>query len=464
MAPDETKDSPEADGALPQAELEGGRETRPPHSWVGIGLGFVVVLVALGVGITLVVEFLNARTRNLVAATEGLSRDLEETLERDHIPKQAIKTYPAELRKDAKARWNFYLIDVEAPAALNLEGVEKLLRRDMEAKHVVVNGSLTDHASEGLSLQLENREFALIRATQKAVVAATEHYAPPAVVPAPSAETPETPSGEPTAATPETPSGEPAVAAPEMNPEELPLDSINLDESEQPHVQAGSPGGDVTKPRAAIILDDGGYGGAATEVVLKLNPKVTLAILPNTPHATETAERAKQLGFEVMLHMPMEAMSAKDNFPGYISANMRTEQMRGMMDAALSQIPGAVGINNHTGSKFTANTAAMKAFVKAIGDRPLYFIDSHTASGSVAYSVAAEMGIKAGVNNLFLDNKSDPELIRAQVVKFVALCKTQGHGIAIGHFRPHTAAVLTEEIPKLASEGITLVHVSELLK
>lgn len=449
---DDTKTKP---GSEPDTANEGRQEdaaavASTPHSWFSIALGFGVVLAGALVGAVLAIDFFQSRTLNLVRATEVLERELEDALDRGNVPRQFINAHPPERREDAKARWNFYLVDFEAPPALSLDGVEKLIRRDMEQKHVAISGSLTDRSMDGLSLQIASREFALVRATQAAAAASEKVYIPPATAPAP-------------VLAPPRPEDPPAL---DMIPDELPLDSVNLDESAlgQGHVPPGAPQGDLSQPRGAIILDDGGYGGAATEEVFKLDTKLTLAILPNTPHATETAERAEKAGFEVMLHMPMEALSAKDNFPGYISADMRAEQMRALIDAALGQIPGAAGINNHTGSKFTASEPAMKAFIEGLKDRPLYFVDSHTTSGSVAYTVAKESGVKAAANNIFLDNKSDAAAIRAQFEKFVNLCKTQGHAIAIGHFRPHTAAVLAEEIPKLAAEGITLVHVSELAK
>ena len=70
---------------------------------------------------------------------------------------------------------------------------------------------------------------------------------------------------------------------------------------------------DVDDPVMAIVLDDGGYGGMVTERILKLDPALTLSILPNTPHGEDTAQRAAALGFEVLLHMPMESQSQSTN-------------------------------------------------------------------------------------------------------------------------------------------------------
>ena len=51
-------------------------------------------------------------------------------------------------------------------------------------------------------------------------------------------------------------------------------------------------------PRVAIIVDDGGYGGESAETILGLDPALTFAVLPNTPHGTALAEEAARRGLE----------------------------------------------------------------------------------------------------------------------------------------------------------------------
>lgn len=223
---------------------------------------------------------------------------------------------------------------------------------------------------------------------------------------------------------------------------------------------AESPAMPPTAKRVAIIVDDGGYGGPVTEKILALDAHLTLAILPNTPEAKETAARAKEKGFEILLHMPME----KANFPGRISTDMNGAQVRQLTEDALNQVPGAVGVNNHAGSVYTANEEAMKRFLEVIKEHPLFFIDSRTTANTKAYDVAKSMGIRTGKRNVFLDHENSVAYIRTQFERLLHVVETNGSAIAICHFRPHTAKVLSEMLPKLAENGIALVHVSELVQ
>jgi polysaccharide deacetylase 2 family uncharacterized protein YibQ len=217
-------------------------------------------------------------------------------------------------------------------------------------------------------------------------------------------------------------------------------------------------------PRVAIIVDDGGYGGPVTDTILGLDRNLTLAILPHCPHSTETAERAADLGFEVMLHMPMESDSKRARFPGTIKTDMTRTQIQQATDTALQQVAHAVGINNHTGSKFTSDRKSLLSLFDVLKSRGLYFIDSRTTATTVAYEVALELGVPAGKRDVFLDNQAKTSLIRQQIQELVEIAKSQGSAIGICHFRPTTAEVLAEMLPTLEASNVRLVPASELVQ
>lgn len=55
-----------------------------------------------------------------------------------------------------------------------------------------------------------------------------------------------------------------------------------------------------------MVIDDLGQNLARDRRVLDLPSGVTLAIIPETPHAAELAREAHQRGRTVILHMPMD--------------------------------------------------------------------------------------------------------------------------------------------------------------
>ena len=74
------------------------------------------------------------------------------------------------------------------------------------------------------------------------------------------------------------------------------------------------------------------------------------------------------------------------------------------------------------------------------------------------------MGLRSARRDVFLDNRSDPDYIRAQVRQLKALASSRGVAIGIGHDRQATLEVLIEMMPQLAKEGYKFVFVSEVTK
>ena len=267
--------------------------------------------------------------------------------------------------------------------------------------------------------------------------------------------------GPPAPKTPmvESPVNPAAMGPTETGPEYVAAPEITAPAPETPR--------DTARPaRMAIIIDDGGNNSGHSERILALDNRLTLAILPNTPAAVDTAERGAALGFEIMLHMPMETDSASEEaVEGTLFTAMGKAEIQKLTHAALDQIPHVAGLNNHTGSKFTSNKKKMGYCLDVVKERGLFFVDSYTTHTSVAYQTAVEMGVPAARRDVFLDNEMTVEAVRAQFAVLVEAAKRQGAAIGIGHFQsPATAKVLAEEIPKLADANIELVHASELVQ
>ncbi|NVL44596.1 divergent polysaccharide deacetylase family protein, partial [Pseudomonas syringae pv. actinidiae] len=61
-----------------------------------------------------------------------------------------------------------------------------------------------------------------------------------------------------------------------------------------------------SKAYLTLIIDDLGQNPVRDSRTLALPGPVTLAIMPDTPHATDFAREAHRAGKTVILHMPMD--------------------------------------------------------------------------------------------------------------------------------------------------------------
>ncbi|MGE5607005.1 MAG: divergent polysaccharide deacetylase family protein [Bacteroidota bacterium] len=220
----------------------------------------------------------------------------------------------------------------------------------------------------------------------------------------------------------------------------------------------------IQKPRVALIIDDVGSVRKAADAMLQVPARLTWAILPFTPYAAEYAEAAKEQGFEVILHLPLEPLDRKNNpGPGLIKRDWTDEEIVEQLEADLNQVPGAVGINNHMGSAGTADERLMDLLMGQIKERDLYFVDSMTTDRSVGEAVASRHQVRFKKRHVFIDNLPDIDSKKKALQELIKVALAEGEAIGIGHVREGTAEAIIEMIPEFEKAGIELVTVSELL-
>lgn len=214
----------------------------------------------------------------------------------------------------------------------------------------------------------------------------------------------------------------------------------------------------------AIILDDLGNDRAAAEAIFALPYPLTISVLPNHVHSAEIAEEAHRRGYEVMLHLPMQASGAEKPEAEELHPGMPAEKVVSTVEGMANSIPYAVGVNNHQGSQATADAALMKELMPVLQERGLFYIDSRTTATTVAYDTARESGVRAAYRNVpFLDDVAETGAIRKQLEIAIRGARTKGGAIAIGHPHPATLQALREVLPHAEKEGVRLVFASELV-
>lgn len=215
--------------------------------------------------------------------------------------------------------------------------------------------------------------------------------------------------------------------------------------------------------RLAVVIDDAGRDLASQEVYESIGVPFTLAVMPNQVHTREAAASWAAHGMPVILHQPMESVSGSGMEAKTILTSMSDSEIRRMLSDSLSQVPEAVGINNHQGSKATTDKRVMDDVMNELHHRGLFFLDSATNSYTEADGAAAEYGVPYARNDLFVDNSSDVSAIKAMIREAAERAKEHGTYIIIGHCRPHTAEAFRQMVPQLEAEGIKFIYVSSLM-
>lgn len=220
----------------------------------------------------------------------------------------------------------------------------------------------------------------------------------------------------------------------------------------------------VVKGRIAIVIDDWGYHLDNLATAGGIKQRLTCAILPGLKNSREAAQSLHKSGHEVILHLPMEPKGKLKLEKDTIALNMGQEEMRRILDRDLTEIVFAKGVSNHMGSRLTEDIKQCKVILLEVKKRKLYFLDSFVTAKSVCGRLAKKIGVRFAKRDVFLDNRDEPEYIKAQVSSLKNLAQVRGVAVGIGHDRKNTLLVLKEMLPQLAKEGYQFVFVSEIAR
>ncbi len=219
-------------------------------------------------------------------------------------------------------------------------------------------------------------------------------------------------------------------------------------------------------PRIVIIFDDVGFDGAAFDRIRALPGPLTLSFLPYAPNVNQMVEKAKRDGHEILLHLPMEPVRKANNpGPNALTTADSDAQLKQKLQTNLQLFNGYVGVNNHMGSRLTANKRAMKLVLEEINRRNLYFVDSVTTGRTVASKVAEEIGANAWNRDVFLDadhGDTGAPNVKARLDELEQKALANGYAIAIAH--PYTSTIETLEVWLLSVElrGFNLTTITKL--
>lgn len=214
--------------------------------------------------------------------------------------------------------------------------------------------------------------------------------------------------------------------------------------------------------KLAIVIDDFGYRPQQENLILALPSTISVAVLPNAPHAHEMATKAHNSGHEVLIHLPMAPLSKQPLEKDTLRPDMSSSEIERIIRDAIGKVPYAVGLNNHMGSAMTSSLFGMQKVMQSLDQYNLYFLDSMTIGNSQAIRAAAGTKVKVIKRKVFLDDTQNEADIRFQFNRAVTLARRNGSAIAIGHPHPSTVRVLQQMVYSLP-EDITLVRPSSLL-
>jgi uncharacterized protein len=247
----------------------------------------------------------------------------------------------------------------------------------------------------------------------------------------------------------------PSDATATSSPMPIPIATVSA-----PPAEGSSSAG---QPRLAIIIDDCGQWIDTERAMIALPIPLTVSILPGMRYTSTIEREASQAGKGIMLHLPMEPSSKLDPGPGKVTTAMDDATIVAQVRKDLEAVPLARGVNNHEGSRATADPRVMHDVAQVLSEEGRYFIDSRTTADSQAAHETEALGVPTASRNVFLDDIVTVAAIEAQLEQAAQIALGNGSAIAIGHPKPATLEALRALIPKIEAEGVDFVLAQDLV-
>lgn len=213
---------------------------------------------------------------------------------------------------------------------------------------------------------------------------------------------------------------------------------------------------DTKRAKLAIIIDDLSFA-KEVQALRSLHIPLTMSFLPPTSVHPDSAKLAANESF-YMVHLPMEAVNFNATEPLTLKVDDSQQLISNRIDEIIHLFPRVHYINNHTGSKFTADEESVKKLIISLKKNNIHFIDSRTTADTKVEKVMQEEGERYIGRDVFLDHTMDVRSVKKQIVEAVRIAKTKGYAVAIGHPHPNTIQALRESKALLSQVDLVLIN------
>lgn len=224
-------------------------------------------------------------------------------------------------------------------------------------------------------------------------------------------------------------------------------------------------GGDSGKRVAIVIMGLGLSRASSMAAIGKLPPEVSLALDPYAVNLSDWLVRARLVGHEVMLMLPMESerFPVQDAGPYAVNTALNEEDNVKRLEMVLSQVTGYFGVATVMGSRFGSSEALMTTVLNNLNERGLMLLTTGSQSSMLAPKIARKIGLPLVVGDLVLDEVPSQAGVEAKLLRLEGILRDRNVAVAIAQPYPATLSRLIAWTKTLEGKKITLVPVSALI-
>jgi len=220
-------------------------------------------------------------------------------------------------------------------------------------------------------------------------------------------------------------------------------------------------------PRIAVLINGMGMSDAATTEAIKgLPAPVSLAYGAYGRNLQDWVTKARAVGHEVLLQIPLEPQDYPTNDPGphTLLTTLPPDENMKRLQWLMSRFTGYVGITNLMGAKFETTQDAFVPVLEEVKARGLMFVDDGTTQNSTGGQIAGTIGLDYGSADVDIDAVPSPDSIAKALAHLESLAKERGSAIGVASAKPATIKQLAQWAGQLQAKGFVLIPVSAAVR
>ena len=217
--------------------------------------------------------------------------------------------------------------------------------------------------------------------------------------------------------------------------------------------------------RIAILLRGVGHDERnSSDAVTKLPAAISLGFMPFSGGSQQWARKARELGHEVIVQLPLEPSDYPINNPGpdTLLTSAGGDENVSRMRTILGRFENYSGVTNYLGGKLLQSKDSLRPILENLKSQGLIYVGEGNNSHAVVRGLASEIGLRYGNADIILDAQPTPAAIAKALEQLTALARKRGSAIGMAYASRTTIAQLELWSKALATEGVTLVPVGVL--
>ena len=220
-------------------------------------------------------------------------------------------------------------------------------------------------------------------------------------------------------------------------------------------------------PKIIIILGGMGLNASLSAKAAKELPAdITLAFAPYGENLQAQVDKARNLGHEVLLQLPLEPVGYPATNPGpkTLLADGPDASNQEALQWHMSRFTGYTGIIHYMGGRFLSSAPAIKPMLTELRKRGVLFVEDGSLPLSATDGVAKSLQMQVRRANAVIDLDSNPTSITAALNLLEEEAKTNGIAIGTGTGLESTISAVSEWAKSAPDRGVVIMPASAAFK